>query len=109
MQPKEAPVSAEYHVMLLLNGRPCLSIVCSGSDLDLLAAGHLMSEGIILSRDEIDRVEVDEERMRVNLVTAAGVDMFGRLVRVRTLVSGCAGSGETSDLRSEERRVGKEC
>ena len=84
----EAPVSAEYHVTLLLNGRPCLSIVCSGSDLDLLAAGHLVSEGLILSNDEIDRIEVDEERMTVNLVTAPGVDIFGRLVRIRTLVSG---------------------
>jgi hypothetical protein len=35
LQPMEAPVSGEYHVALHLNGKPFLSIICSGSDLDL--------------------------------------------------------------------------
>lgn len=90
----EAPVSAEYHVTLLLNGKPCLVIVCSGSDLDLLAAGHLVAEGIISSKEEIARIDVDEERLTVNVVTAAGVDVSARFPGIRTLVSGSPGSGE---------------
>ncbi|OHD64713.1 MAG: formate dehydrogenase family accessory protein FdhD [Spirochaetes bacterium RBG_13_51_14] len=97
IEPADLSVSAEYNVTLLLNGRPCLSVACSGSDLDMLAAGHLLSEGIILSKDEIDRIEVNEERMTVNVIFAAGTDVFGRLIKIRTLVSGCAGSGSGPD------------
>jgi len=96
LQPIEAPVSAEYHVGILLNGMLYISIVCSGSDLNWLAVGHLASEGIIRSMDEVERIEVDEERLTVNLVTAAGVDLSGRTGWVRTLVSGSPGSGRRS-------------
>ncbi len=89
----ELVVSVEYHMTFLLNGRPYLTVACSGSDLDHLAAGHLLSEGIIRSREEIERIDIDEEAMTVNVVTAPGADIIGRLFRVRTLVSGCAGGG----------------
>jgi FdhD protein len=88
------PVIAEYHVSFLLNGRPYLTVACSGSDLELLAAGHLISEGIIISQNEIDRIEVDENGMTVNVITAKGAEIIGRLIKVRTLVSGCAGAGD---------------
>jgi FdhD protein len=94
----ETPVSAEYHIAVLLNGRPYLSIVCSGSDLDRLAAGHLASEGIIRSEDEIERIEVDEEHRTVNLVTVPGVDVAGRTGGIRTLVSASPGSGRRSGV-----------
>jgi FdhD protein len=93
MEPVDISVSAEYTVGLLLNGRPCLSVACSGSDLENLAIGHLASEGIILSYGEVDRVETDEENLTVNVIFKAGADVFGRLIKIRTLVSGCSGSG----------------
>jgi FdhD protein len=93
MEPVDLPVSAEYTILLLLNGRPCLSVACSGSDLEILAIGHLVSEGIILSYNEVDRIEVNEENMTINVIFAAGTDVFGRLIRIRTLVSACSGSG----------------
>ncbi len=96
LRPIDATVSAEYHVALHLNGKPYISIVCSGSDLNWLAAGHLASEGIIRSMDEVDRIEVDEDRLSVNLVTAAGVDISDRTGWIRTLVSGSPGSGRRS-------------
>ncbi len=92
-EPVELPVSAEYHMTFRVNGRPYLVVACSGSDLEILAAGHLFSEGIIVSRDEIERIEVDEGTMNVNVVTSPGADVMGRLFRVRTMVSGCAGGG----------------
>lgn len=93
LEPVDLMVSAEYHVTLLLSGKPCVSIACSGADLDVLAVGHLISEGIILSKDEIARVDVDEKTFTVNIVLAPDADVFGRLIRIRTLVSGCGGTG----------------
>jgi FdhD protein len=104
MEPVDLPVSAEYTIVLLLNGRPCLSVACSGSDLENLAVGHLVSEGIILSYGEIDRVEVDEKNMTVNVIFAAGTDVFGRLIKIRTLVSGCSGSDSGSAAGSVSSR-----
>ena len=93
MEPVELAVSAEYLVSFLLNGRPYMTVACSGTDLEYLAVGHLVSEGIILSRKEVARVEIDEGTMTVNVVTVPESDVISRLFRVRTLVSGCAGSG----------------
>jgi FdhD protein len=98
-EPVELQVSAEYHMTFQVNGRPYLVVACSGSDLEILAAGHLLSEGIIMSRDEIERIEVDEEKMSVNVVTAPGTEVMGRLFRVRTMVSGCAGGGTGAGCR----------
>jgi FdhD protein len=93
MEPVDISVSAEYHVAVMINGRPCVTIACSGSDLELLAVGHLASEGIICSQNEIAGVEVDETALTVNVLTVPGAEVFGRLMKVRTLVSGCAGTG----------------
>ncbi|MBN2079335.1 MAG: formate dehydrogenase accessory sulfurtransferase FdhD [Spirochaetes bacterium] len=98
-EPVELLVSAEYHMTFLVNGRPYLTVACSGSDLEIMAAGHLLSEGIIMSREEIERIEVDEEGMSVNVVTSPGADVIGRLFRVRTMVSGCAGGGTGTGCR----------
>lgn len=93
LAPVELAVSAEYLVSFLLNGRPYMTVACSGTDLEYLAVGHLVSEGIILSGKEVARVEVDENALSVNVVTVPEADLISRLFRVRTLVSGCAGSG----------------
>ncbi|OHD72168.1 MAG: formate dehydrogenase family accessory protein FdhD [Spirochaetes bacterium RBG_16_49_21] len=92
----EVQVSAEYHVAFLLNGRPYLTVACSGTDLELLAAGHLASEGIILSENEIERIDIDEKGMTVNVITVRDANIISRLIKVRTLVSGCAGGGGDS-------------
>ncbi len=93
LEPVELAVSSEYLVSFLLNGRPYMTVACSGTDLEYLAVGHLVSEGIILSGREVARVELDEGAMTVNVVTVPEADVISRLFRVRTLVSGCAGSG----------------
>ncbi|MBP7738701.1 MAG: formate dehydrogenase accessory sulfurtransferase FdhD [Spirochaetes bacterium] len=97
-------ISSEYHITLLLNGRPCLSVACSGSDLEMLAVGHMITEGIILSKDEIKAIQVDEERKTVNVLLVDNADVFGRLIKIRTLVSGCAGSGSESSEDVPVRR-----
>jgi FdhD protein len=68
------PVIAEYEFTFLLNGREFLTIGCHGCDLEEIAAGHLVSEGIIASRNDIKGIAVDEERKTVNVKSSAGID-----------------------------------
>ncbi len=89
----EAPVVAEYPVTLLINGRPFISIVCSGTDLELLALGHLMAEGIIRSPEEIESIKVDEENLSIDIETGQGKELMKRLFRIHTISSGSGRSG----------------
>ncbi len=99
VEPVDLLISSEYHITLLLNGRPCLSVACSGSDLEMLAVGHLITERIVLSMDEINAVQVDEELGTVNVILADNADVLGRLEKIRTPLSGCGGPG--SDLSDD--------
>ncbi|HSV97099.1 MAG TPA: formate dehydrogenase accessory sulfurtransferase FdhD [Spirochaetota bacterium] len=91
--PIDIPVSAEYAFTLSVNGNPFVSIVCSGSDLDKLALGHLAAEGVIRSADEVHSVEIDEQAFTINIDTAENDDLLERLFRIRSIASGCGQSG----------------
>ena len=41
------PVSTEYGITIAVNGKPFVTIACSGSELFELATGFLIAEGII--------------------------------------------------------------
>ncbi len=91
----EAPVVAEYPVILLINGSPFISIACSGTDLELLALGHLMAEGIVRSPEEIGAIKVGEENLVIDVETGLDEELMERLFRVHTIPSAC-GQGGTS-------------
>lgn len=91
----EAPVVAEYPITLLINGSPFISIACSGTDLELLALGHLMTEGIFKSPEEIEAINVDEENLVIDVETGLDEELMERLFRVHTISSGC-GQGRPS-------------
>ncbi len=86
---REVPVSSEYGVALKINGSPYVSIACSGGEVELLAVGHLISEGIVLSMDEIEHVEFNEELLEADITLRDTDEILERLFRVRTIASGC--------------------
>ncbi len=90
--PIELPVSAEYSFTLSVNGNPFVSIVCSGSDLEQLALGHLAAEGVIRSADEVRSIEIDEGAFSINVSTAESDELLDRLFRIRSIASGCGQS-----------------
>lgn len=96
MDPVYLLVSAEYHMALLLNGTLYFSVACSGSDLEMLAVGHLITERIVLSMDAISEVQVDEDKRTVNVVLADSIDVLARLGKIKIPLSGSASFG--SDL-----------
>ncbi len=55
----EDAVVRELPLTIFLNGKELITLLCSPSALDALAAGYLFSEGIIKNRDEIGEIAVD--------------------------------------------------
>jgi FdhD protein len=96
--PAEIPVSAEYAVVLSINGNPFVSIACSGSDFRELALGHLLAEGVIANAAEVTSLEIDEAALTINAVTVQTDEMIDRLFRIRSIASGCGqGPGEGAE------------
>lgn len=96
IEPIGIPVSAEYSFTLSVNGNPFVSIVCSGSDLEQLALGHLAAEGVIRSAEEVRSIEIDEDAFSIDVGTAEGDELLERLFRIRSIASGCGQSGSVS-------------
>jgi FdhD protein len=82
-------VSMEYSLVLSINGSPYLSLACSGSDIIELAVGHLVTEGIIRSKDDIKGIDIDTQIPAVNIHTSDDERMFEQLLRIRSIPSGC--------------------
>ena len=56
----EKTVAREILLTIFLNGQELVTLLCSPKDLNYLAVGFLASEGLIKSKDEIKKIEVDE-------------------------------------------------
>ena len=59
----------EIHLEINLNAKKIAVIACSGRYADELAAGFLRSEGLLSSRDEIEKIEVSDTEHKVNIWT----------------------------------------
>ena len=58
----EATVTKEFSLTIILNNQELLNLLCTPINLDYLAVGFLFSEGLLKSKDEIRKIEVDDER-----------------------------------------------
>jgi FdhD protein len=58
----------EVSLEILLNGKPLANIACAGNYLEELAAGFLKSEKIIGSREQILKIEVNNDARRVKVI-----------------------------------------
>ncbi|MEW6428805.1 MAG: formate dehydrogenase accessory sulfurtransferase FdhD [Thermodesulfobacteriota bacterium] len=88
------PVAAEIAFTLRVNGQVLVSLLCSPIELDAMAVGFLLSEGILSRRGDLLAVEVDEQTFTVSVTLAdLPADWQDRFHR-RTITSGC-GHGVT--------------
>jgi FdhD protein len=87
------PLPVERPVTISMNDTEVATVQSSPRDLDELAVGFLLAEGLLTDRDALRGVEVDEETGVVEVVSDEGVpdDMF---FRTRHFTSGC-GKGFT--------------
>ncbi len=62
-------VASEIHLKIILNDREVITLPCSPKDLDCLAIGYLISEGLISSKGDIENILVDEQASTVQVRT----------------------------------------
>jgi FdhD protein len=94
-------------VTIAMNGQDIVTLMCSPSHMDCLAAGYLYSEGLITSAAQIKEITVDEREGRVTLYTIDGKRIPEKLLLQRIVTSGC-GRGATfrNPRGNEEQPVG---
>jgi len=83
---------------IYLNGSEIVSLVCSPTRMDALAAGFLVSEGLLESRKDLESITIVEGKTFVADVAASasrGADSpMGRML----ITSGCGGGATFADL-----------
>ncbi len=87
-------VVAEFPLRVVLNGTQLVTLLCTPSELEELAVGFLLSEGILHCRDSIRSLSVSEQDATVRIELAGLPSDLSALFEKRTISSGC-GKGMT--------------
>jgi len=87
----ELAVAKEFMFTIFLNDRELATILCSPKNLHYLAVGFLASEGILKSRDEIKKMEIDDWLGTAHM-EIEGDKTADDSITKRLIASGCGGA-----------------
>jgi len=87
-------IASELPVRLALNNEPLVTLLCTPTELEELAVGFLLSEGLLRDKASIKKLEVDEREATVRIELDNLPADFSTLFEKRTISSGC-GKGIT--------------
>ncbi len=87
-------VASELPVRLVLNDEALVTLLCTPSDLQELAVGFLLSEGLLHDKASIKKLEVDEGEAAVRIELSDLPADYSSMFEKRTISSGC-GKGIT--------------
>jgi FdhD protein len=82
-------VVREYPLTIVFNGQQLVTLLCSPDKLDCLAVGFLFSEGLIGSKRDIKKLEIDEKRGVVWIETRTGEMPSDDFLSKRYITTGC--------------------
>ncbi|AKL95710.1 formate dehydrogenase family accessory protein FdhD [Clostridium aceticum] len=85
----EDAVVVEYPFTIFLNGEEFITLLCSPSGLEYLVVGFLVSEGIIKSKKDIEKITIDEEKGHAHVSLANNTNFVEKLFGKRTVTTGC--------------------
>lgn len=85
----EDMVVREYALTIFLDGEEFITLLCSPSSLECLVIGFLLSESIIKSKADIERIRLDEERGVADVLTNTSSSLAKSLHGKRTMTTGC--------------------
>jgi len=88
-------VVREFPLTIVLNNQELVTLLCSPTDLEYLAVGFLLSEGLIKGKDDIKKIVIDDRRGVAQVETRGGVD-----VSVKPVLASGGGRG-TGFLNAE--------
>ena len=81
----------EVRLNLYLNGQKTISMMCIPKDQDAHAIGFLMSENVISSMEDIKKIYISEDGLKVYVDAKINKDSIANLYKEKTLTSGCGG------------------
>lgn len=87
-------VASELPVTLVVNSQPLVTLLCTPAELEELAVGFLLSEGLLKSRSSIRKLDVSEKELTIRVDLSDVPDDFDKMFEKRTISSGC-GKGIT--------------
>lgn len=90
-------VVVEYALQIFLNGVDLVTILCTPKSLEELVVGHLFSEGILESLDDLIEVVIDEQKGQAR-VTTVDRDIYqhtGENLGKRQVINSAAGGLKT--------------
>ena len=97
-------VASELPVRLVLNNESLVTLLCTPAELEELAVGFLLSEGILHERSTIKKLTVDEKEMAVRIELSDLPADFTKLFEKRTISSGCGKGITFTSYRTEADR-----
>ena len=87
-------VASEIGFTLNINKKQVVTLLCTPSELDAMAIGFLLSEGILKNRESLLDVQVDENTYTVSVTLKDLPDNIDATFNKKTITSGC-GQGIT--------------
>ena len=98
-------VVSETRIELDVNdGQVTLAMLCLPRDLEALAAGFLLGEGALRSRDDLESVEYLPQESKVAIRGDFDADVLKNMNRRWTWGTGCGGGGTSRDVDAPAHR-----
>ncbi|MEA3361313.1 MAG: formate dehydrogenase accessory sulfurtransferase FdhD [Thermodesulfobacteriota bacterium] len=101
----EDTVVREFPLTILLNNHEIMTLICTPSNLDYLAAGFLFSEGLIKKKSQIKNIIIDLENSSARVETWEDNQMEGGIAPKRFITSsGGKITSLLSDINVQKKR-----
>lgn len=97
-------VATEIGFSLTVNDKQVVTLLCTPSELDCMAIGFLLSEGLLKERDELLNFQVDEKDFTVSVTLKGLPENIDTAFHKKTITSGC-GRGITFTDATDLKRL----
>ena len=99
-------VASELPVRLVLNNEALVTLLCTPAELQELAVGFLLSEGLLRNKSSLKKLEIDEQEAVVRIDLTELPPDFSKIFEKRTISSGCGkGITYTGSRGEADRRI----
>lgn len=82
-------LASEWPLTIVINGKQYITLLATPENLDELAVGFALGDGLLSNQDDIISVRVSPDNKQVELELKGNVDLATRLAATRVLTTGC--------------------
>jgi len=91
----------EVKLDIVINNKKIASLMATPVDQEALAVGYLISENILSSVEDIEKMELEDNGMTINIIGKVNDDAVNRLNTEGVVISGC-GRSKTANIDIEK-------